>query len=342
MDIEKRVKSALDDFYTRNHIDKERYLADHRLAREQCKEIDIYIGKDILEDNLHNWISRLDEEMADKLLKLFSKYTYVTQQEMQYLLSILFERIQEEVLKQGGNYSEILFISVEAKYKSGGDNIRSILQAINMNYMTKEQYIASISRIDASIVDKYKYIIFIDDIIGTGFTTYTNIKMTYERFNNIDWKSKKIMLSCLYAREKSINMVRKWCKKELNLDIKSVFFNKLHRCFETGYCFSDEEMVAAKELIASYERLVNENPRIEEKEYFLGFRESKALISFYYETPNNTLCSFWKYSEYGLPIFPRQTQRQPSRLCINDLKKKKEINRLNAYNAGVLINNENV
>ena len=211
-----------------------------------------------------------------------------------------------------------------------------------MNCMTKDQYIASVSRIDTSLIDKYKYIIFIDDIIGTGFTTYTNIRMTYERFNSIDWESKKIMLACLYARKQSINKVKKWCKKELNLEIQREFYNKLYRCFEAGYCFLGEEMTAAKELITRYEKLVNENPKIEEKEYFLGFRESKALISFYYETPNNTLCSFWKYSQYGRPIFPRQTQIPPSRLCINDLKKKKEMNRLNAYNAGMVINDKNV
>ena len=71
MDIEEKIKNALNDFCTRNQIEKDKYLADNRLAIEQGKEIDRYIGEDILENNLRSWISDVDEQTANKLLKLF-------------------------------------------------------------------------------------------------------------------------------------------------------------------------------------------------------------------------------------------------------------------------------
>ena len=54
----------------------------------------------------------------------------------------------------------------------------------------------------------------------------------------------------------------------------------------------------------------------------------KLTISFYYNTPNNTLCNFWEYSDIHTPLFERRSQTRPS---VNNLKTRKSNNEINAY-----------
>ena len=324
------VAEAIKQFYTNNRINPESYVSDNNMARTHRLDIDKFIGKDIFEPNFMNWINSFDTNHRVFFLNLISKYTYVNNREYIYLLNELVDEVIKEISIKGYDISQVLFITVESKVKSGGDNIRASLQIGHMNDITKDQIIAAVSKVENEKIENAKVIVFLDDIIGTGFTTFTNIKNVCERFANVKIADKELMIACLYARNKAIKDVVKWCRKQ-NILIKPVYYNELKSCFDNDYIFSQKELEDAKKIISNYEKEIDENPKIENKDYFLGFRQSKLLISFSYDTPNNTLCNFWKYSDKSSPLFPRQTQRRPS---VSELRQKKDANFNNAYKAG--------
>ena len=88
----------------------------------------------------------------------------------------------------------------------------------------------------------------------------------------------------------------------------------------------DEHVI---EVIKKYEKLIDSyQAKTSTKTYDMGFDKCKLTISFYYNTPNNTLCNFWEYSDIHTPLFERRSQVRPS---INNLKTRKSNNEINAY-----------
>ena len=58
-----------------------------------------------------------------------------------------------------------------------------------------------------------------------------------------------------------------------------------------------------------------------EIESVLGFKKGQLLVSFYYNTPNNTLSSFWRPSKVSQPLFIRNKYIRPS---TSEIRKNKE------------------
>ena len=71
----------------------------------------------------------------------------------------------------------------------------------------------------------------------------------------------------------------------------------------------------------------------------MGFGKCKILLSFFYNTPNNTLCSFWKCTDKNIPPFPRDKDRRPT---LDIIRKRKKRNTDNAYLKGCFDSYENV
>ncbi|MEW9095385.1 MAG: hypothetical protein AB2417_09920 [Clostridiaceae bacterium] len=334
--LEEYIQETLDRFYINNNIQGDEYLSDGRQARQQRKRLDRFIGKDILMDNLKKWLDSFAIEDQKYLLKLIERYTYITQVEMEYMMYELYETIEKKIAKEGYNMSDSLFITVESGVKSGGDNIRTTLQMSNINRIIKGQIISAVSKIDEDIIKRAKVIIFIDDIIGTGNTSFRNIRDTCKRFENLNIRNKKIILACICAKQKVVKKIIKSCKKE-GIDLELIICKEIQSCFVEDNNFKGKEREEVINIIKKYEQLIDEASKTDERTYYLGFEKSKVLISFYYETPNNTLCNFWKYSCISTPLFPRQVSTRPT---IYELKHRKEINSNNAYNAGKVKKNE--
>lgn len=103
-----------------------------------------------------------------------------------------------------------------------------------------------------------------------------------------------------------------------------------------GYIFNGEEKRQIEKVIEKYEEEIG----IEgEKNFVMGFGQCKILLSFYYNTPNNTICSFWKYTDKNIPPFPRDKYRRPT---LDAIRKSKKKNINNAYQKGYFDAYENV
>lgn len=87
-------------------------------------------------------------------------------------------------------------------------------------------------------------------------------------------------------------------------------------------------MEVSKSIIIRAEEEVAGKKVGEKKSYALGFENSQLLLSFFYNTPNNTLCIFWKPTKINFPLFTRSSFRRPS---IEEIKLNRAIKRKNAY-----------
>lgn len=92
------------------------------------------------------------------------------------------------------------------------------------------------------------------------------------------------------------------------------------------YIFKGNEKAKIEKIIEKYEKEI-----AAEENVVMGFEGCRILLSFYYNTPNNTLCSFWKYTDKNIPPFPRDKYKRPTLEAIRQ-KKKKMVN--NAYRKG--------
>ncbi|WP_303818952.1 hypothetical protein [Ruminococcus flavefaciens] len=346
------VNEAINNFCTHNDID----LGNDYLVKSERK----YLYN--LKNNVTKWINGIpDEETKCILLNLFSEYEYVSTVKFQDRMEEMFNDIRNylntvEVVNQFGqiNNDEILFITVESTYASGSQEIISAFRYINTS--VKQQNI--IAKFDKALetsgfLDSYKVVVLIDDIVGSGWTISDNAKKIAEKIiSNTDSLPLFLVCSAYCKRSKnkkdkafakSIDKYRSSFKKDIM--IVPLFKENINGILKTK---KDE-----KEIIEKYEHLINEEFRhdLEERSnnvidkakhqqlqedinclnYEMGFKNGALGISFYYNTPNNTLSSFWLKTKTNTPPFLREEKK--IELLLQDIQKAKKKTDQNNYKA---------
>lgn len=103
----------------------------------------------------------------------------------------------------------------------------------------------------------------------------------------------------------------------------------IRSAFKGDYIFGNDMVKRVEDLIRKYEdRISAYDNEGQWTDFAMGFRQCKLLLAFHYETPNNTLCSFWKATDRNSPVFERSGYSRPS---IDTLKKQKSHLVENAY-----------
>ena len=294
---------------------------------------DKYIGEDILFNNIQEWLEICEDEEEKKcVLELFEQYMYFP-----------YDKFQREVIKiigklksEGVDINNTFFIvfSSSKGVASGGDSISSALTLAIMNDSVKENIITDTEKATDILkqnIQNYKYIVFCDDVIGSGYTLNTKIKHFFDRFNIASGTTIYISLIC-GRKKKIIEKIKEFNKelgKKYNVCFKYILLNPIKKCLDES---SIEEI--NKNKIKKIEERVEEYA-IEDKDktYFCGFNENQLLVSFFYNTPNNTLSLFWRPTIISVPLFQRTSYK---RLTIDDCRKNKERLSNNAYIKGTI------
>lgn len=124
-----------------------------------------------------------------------------------------------------------------------------------------------------------------------------------------------------------ISIVRQIGKLLLEYKVKLLVDHECRKCFSENYIFAENE-TESKNIIMETEEKIAGKKVGEDQSYALGYENSQLLLSFFYNTPNNTLCMFWKPTETNFPLFVRNSFHRPS---LADIKRNREIKRKNAY-----------
>ncbi len=333
---DKLLLQSLDKFYEKNHIDPSCYTAAPMTAYQENKYLDAKISEDELKEKLFYWSKNFKEDDRQLFLSLFEKYDYISERELEYRLFLLCSFIFNKMELEGIKREEVLFVTVPSENGTGGggDSIRNHLLTVNMEWgIEKEQIISDISKVNESLLRKRKAIIFMDDIIGTGFTIRGTIDEFLKRFPCILEDAYLWGVSAVLVTSNAIKYLKKKFKStRLNLKIYVDEENYIKSCMKGNYIFKENEIKEIEKIVRQYEEQIGMNLD-SGKNFAMGFRECKLLVSFYYNTPNNTLCSFWKYTEDHIPIFPRDEYMRPT---LEELKKRRKHNIKNAYLKGCI------
>lgn len=333
-----RIVASIEQFYKFNGIKSENYTSNHVEAYVENKKYDPQIARSELEKKIGYWIERFDEQDREYFYSLFENYNYISADEYKYRIWQLSEAIYADVEEKQIKREEVLFVTVASSegVGSGGDCLRANLLSMNMEWgMDKNLIIADIEKMSPKLLDDKKVIVFIDDILGTGFSVKRTIESFVEHCGEKSLQDCLVYVTGILMTKRAVKYINKKIKKVRVFQLEKET-NSIKSCMTGGYIFKGEEIHKIEKIVEKYEKEIG----IEgEKNFVMGFERCKILLSFYYNTPNNTICSFWKCAGKNIPPFPRDKDRRPT---LDAIRKRKKKNTDNAYQKGCLKDYENV
>lgn len=281
-----------------------------------------------LSDQVDLWLSGIDAEDHEIFLELLGKYTYLTRtqcrQRYQEILNMLDERLRAE----GVTLDETLFITMEAggASASGGENVRADLKGYDLRRFSKKQLIAAQSKLEEDDIRGYGAVVFLDDIVGSGKTMWKAIRSFRARFPE-SFGQKRLFLACILPRKRGMKGLLKNCRDD-GIAVEPLYREE----WLQGPAF--EKNSALYHRLSPYEEMIGNYMMQNGESFFMGFEQNRLLASFYYNTPNNTLCTFWRAVPTNLPPFPRDGNQALSRPEIADLKMRKKQMQMQSYGFG--------
>lgn len=327
------VERAITAFYAGNEIRDELYADSEEEHYLTGKPFDYRIARPLLKGRLVEWLEGFEEEDRIYFLKLFESFTYITAIEFECRMRLLCRELYEELGKEGISQEEILFVLTESRagIKSGSTEISSALWKVNHGELEKKQIIEAYSKAEAENVARARAVVFIDDILATGITLLNTVEAFFARFPYESFTDTKFYYTSIAWKRRAVRLIKKDLAARADKPVLTEFLpenasRELASAFKNG-CFSGEERRLAEQRVARYEEEIGQEG---EKSYAMGYGKSKLLLAFAYETPNNTLCSFWKYSDRNRPVFARSGQKRPS---VSELRRRKQHMQNNAYKA---------
>lgn len=326
------IQEALVLFEQYNGINLENYVSyDYDCTDEEVFLLkDNYIGKDIIEERVQEWLEFFDDDDKYVFLELLSKYRYFTKEKYEKIMKHIYEKVLGE-LSEGDEKNSIMFITFPSKKGrcSGGDHLRAVLENILIGKFPKDNIIADVDKVEEADFNNIKYVVFVDDIVGSGNTLYGRVSSICKKFT-LNQKNIKLYIATIYSNKNKI------IQKKTDLEKKGIYISQIieyettGKCFASGCVFDEKTRSKYQEIVKKYETLIEEQKLDydDEIESVLGFKNGQLLVSFYYNTPNNTLSTFWRPSKVSQPLFIRNKYTRPSTL---DIRKNKEKTQKNAY-----------
>lgn len=330
----KEIQKAIKEFGIFNGINVENYVSyDYECSEiDDCIQFDSYIGKDVFEKHMQEWLEFFGDEDKECFLDIFTHYRYFTKRQYQRIMRIFYKKIFEKVSLEA-EMDAVLIITFPSKkgVASGGDIVRATLEEQLIGKFRKDHIVSDTDKLEEDVLDSIKYIFFVDDIVGTGKTLYGNVKAIYNKLHLDKRKYIKLFVVAIYANENKIKKKLSQLNTNEGITIDDLYvYENTDKCFDTDKYFDYETCKKYKSVVTDYEKVIEKNKLDDDKEQnsILGFENGQLLVSFHYNTPNNTLSSFWRPSKISTPLFIRNTYIRPK---IEDIRKNKKHCKKNGY-----------
>lgn len=302
---------ALELFYANNKINPKAIHPRDRIAD--------------LSQKLDDWLLHIDPADRSVFLEAFSRYTYLTQEECQDRFVQLIDLLKIELQRHSIELGEVLYVTVESSSgtKSGGDNVRADMEKYNFYDIDKDKIIAAQSKFSEEQLEGIKAIVFVDDIIGTGKTLWGDFYRFCKKFNFNGHDLPKLYYMCLSPSAKAVKHLNKNFSK-YKYNVTAIYKNEW--ISEKAFNGNSPEY----RVINKYEAEIDNFFAGSEHSCRMGFEQSCLLISFYYNTPNNTISTFWRPTDVNKPPFERKG-KECKRPTVSAMAKKKKQADANSY-----------
>ena len=259
---------------------------------------------------LEDWLQQFSDEEKPLMLILLKNFYYYTTERIDAKVKELNKQFK---INYSEDYEKTVFSGIEKDFGVGFSNlICNSFWAKNGLYDRFESNLVELLRCE----QVPNVISIIDDYSGTGGTF---IKYLCKLKNiNPQIKCSRIYFLVLHISEDALINIKSFSKEE-GLQVNCIYLHKSNRAFEQGYIFSE---IDAKLEEKKYLNIC-ENHKIDLSKAF-GYREIAALVSFEYNTPNNTLGIFWNELDDFFSLFHRHKRHRTE---LDELRKKAKQNK---------------
>lgn len=290
--MSKKFDDALEKFLTNNNV--------HDSEEEYVRNFRKKFGYFMAQEKLIN-----KNSVSDFLIDGISNYRYYSRETVE----CMFQKFHYEFLSKRVNMQNTIFcniVNVEnlTKYNSSNFFLSKYLEVNSLdNNKGFDIYKELQENPKSKRVKKFETIVFIDDFSGSGNTILDYLKEILPYL-----EGKKIVIYCIHIMEDAERNILNFIDKNKNS-------NKIHLKYS---CKSNKVLNDSPEL----KKVIRD---FEEKDlnssFPLGYEESQALVTFYRNSPNNTISSYWNHFEgYWSALFPRKQAGFDFLKHQNDLK----------------------
>lgn len=260
---------------------------------------------------IDDWLQAFPEEEHAFLLELLSKFYYYSEENVK---SKVVELNEKFLMKFQGDINDVVYTKI---IKEQGVAFSDILFTTFWLYN-------NILNVDNNIVGLLeeeqipKTIVIVDDYSGTGKTLIKTINHMLQINGNV--KESRFYFLTLHMTNRAVVQIKEYAN-DVGLDIVLESLDFTDEIFKKDYIYSDIEAESKKK---NYSEICKREKISED--YILGFEDVSSLVSFHYNTPNNTLGLFWQDLADFVALFPRK-KRSKTRLSVMQQEAKKRRNR---------------
>ena len=267
-----------------------------------------------IENEYNDWIknfSPIDREVMDGLLKEFEYYghQYVNRE-----LKTLYKNLIE---KYSIDNDETLYTFIKKSDLTLNSSYSYLFEFVMLNGISEKNGIVDISNLNKKQMEIVKNVVLIDDYSGTGESIIKYLRDNYELL-----KKKVIYFLLISISEGAASNIYKEFPdmkiiiETINIEKKAslVLNNLIEDVVEPHKTF--ENISISKGI---------------KKDIIWGRNDTEALVSFYNNTPNNTLGIFWKETNLNKPLFPRKVNNRPGWMNLKREKQNRKLENANNF-----------
>lgn len=263
------------------------------------------------EQHYDEWFSQLPEEIHEVVLQLLEMFMYYSQERINQYLRELHPKLEEKIESEATLYTPLL--SEKGIVNSSVDYLCTYRQ---MHGISKYRVTLDIDTYIANSPEKIENvqnIVIVDDYCGSGKSLKTFIEG-----HNGSLKGKRIYYLVTYFMLEAQQLINE-ISEQYEISIEVIYINSGKRAFDDER-FSEHSSELRRALKGCSKRLNIA------RQYPLGKYNTESVVSFYNDTPNNTIGIFWCDTNIYFSIFPREFENTEGhkRPTLQSLKQQKE------------------
>jgi FMN phosphatase YigB (HAD superfamily) len=261
--------------------------ADLRAHSESIDSISKRFTGVLAKDLIEEWIMQFEPEHRQLAIRLASNVLFFTQADVTKLCKRLYATLKKH------NIENPCFVGFGNTAKSGSLVAYWFCKA---NGISSKRFIPFENV--ARRYGKHDAIVLIDDFLGTGDQAIDWLEQLSNEFGKLPPVLFLVLVGFVDAKE-YVQGVEEGVHVEVAYQL-----TEMDRAFFPSGVFGDSYLANnAKGIFSVYGREL-------EPVYPLGYKDTQALVAFFYNTPNNTLPIFWSTNNNWTPLFERHESKQ--------------------------------
>ena len=241
---------------------------------------------------LDRWLNQFAENEKPLMLDLLKNFYFYSSERLDRKMIHLHEKLKEDF---SDVYDEIRYIGIEKDFDVGFSML-----VFDTFWVKNGLYEKSIRDVKYFLECEQvlEHLAIVDDYSGTGSTLikYINKLITI----NPQIRNSKIYFLTIHISKDATENINSFAEAE-GMTIHCVSLDSSCRAFDKDYIYDEINAKMAKE---QYEKICKDC-NLDPDNWF-GYKEIAALVSFEYNTPNNTLGLFWSESDDFFSLFARK------------------------------------